>query len=308
MTEGKLTVLVNTCDTYCDLWEPFFKLFNIYGEKLKRCKIVLNTETKIYKYQGLNIQCFSMFDSDESKKIEWGRRLRKTLEKIESDYILFLLDDFFLHRTVNSDFIFKCIEWMETDSNIGCMNLLPLDYVNDKSIYEGFCLAEPGIEYRINAQACIWRKRVLYNSILDIESPWHWELYGNLRNDVLMKSKVYTLKWGIKEPFFYDYYEYGKLNAYGGTKGLSAVTGGKWNLDVIKDIFRKNNINIDYSVRGIHNEYHRIIPRNNKFARILLKPYRQYKNSKIELQKLSIDYDERLVARYVTPYLSNEKF
>lgn len=308
MIRDKLTILVNTCDSYCDLWDPFFKLFSIYGDKLRNCKIVLNTETKKYNYKNLNIICFSMFNSQVDRKFEWGERLRRTLEKIDSEYVLFLLDDFFLNRKVDFEVISQCIQWMNSDHDIGGMNLLPLDYANTISQYKGFCLAEPGIGYRVNAQACVWRKKVLYNSILDNESPWHWELYGNLRNNVLMKSKVYTLKRGFREPFFYNYYEYDKLNAYGETQGLSAVTGGKWNLDVIKDVFDRNNIKVDFEKRGVHDEYHRIVPRNNKVTNFLLKPYRKYKNSKISKQALSIEYDEELVSLYVTPYLNDEKF
>ncbi len=43
--KSEVTVLINSCDAYSDLWEPFFKLFSIYWPDCPY-EIVLNTEYK----------------------------------------------------------------------------------------------------------------------------------------------------------------------------------------------------------------------------------------------------------------------
>lgn len=50
----KYSIIVNTCDSYSDCWEPFFKLFSVFWKDCKG-KIFLNTEYKDYSFPGLDI-------------------------------------------------------------------------------------------------------------------------------------------------------------------------------------------------------------------------------------------------------------
>ena len=47
-------ILINTTDSFDDCWEPFFKLFKKHWPEFNG-KIYLNTETKEFKYSGINI-------------------------------------------------------------------------------------------------------------------------------------------------------------------------------------------------------------------------------------------------------------
>ncbi len=48
-----MTLLVNSCDAYADLWQPFFTLLKRYFVPLP-AEILLNTETKDFAFDGLN--------------------------------------------------------------------------------------------------------------------------------------------------------------------------------------------------------------------------------------------------------------
>lgn len=54
-----VTFLVNTCDSYKDCWELFFCLFKKYWPE-NDCRIILNTESESFTYDGLNIESFGM--------------------------------------------------------------------------------------------------------------------------------------------------------------------------------------------------------------------------------------------------------
>ena len=43
--QNRVTLLVNSCDAYADLWQPFFTLLKRYFVPLP-AEILLNTETK----------------------------------------------------------------------------------------------------------------------------------------------------------------------------------------------------------------------------------------------------------------------
>lgn len=308
----KMTILLCTCDSYEDLWDPFFKLFDKFGGELKNYSIIINTESKQYSYPGLKIECVNQDNPEED--ITWGKRLRDVLTTISSEYVLFLLDDFFLTREVSdSDYkkILWCIETMESDQTIGGMNLLPLWGADSSNEMNGFYLINPGTPYRFNAQACIWRRQILFDSILDIESPWEWELYGNIRNDYLIKAKIYSLKDGEREPFSYDFYDYGKREEDGSYVAKSGVMRGKWNLPSVKRLFKDNGIEVDYSKRGIYKEtLRRKMHQNRFFLYMIIFPYRKLK-SLLSGNNDSAARDNELerkkyMERFVYPYIKEE--
>lgn len=304
--KDKITVLVNSCDLYEDIWNPFFKLFKKYGGELTKCNIVLNTESKSYDYPGLNILSYALFKESNPA---WGERLKRTLEKIKTEYVITFMEDFFLVNKVDDSIIKSVIDWMEQDEKIGAFHMIPLDCVEEnESIYPGFYEVKPGVPYRCNTQVCIWRKSVLYKSILNKESPWIWEDIGRLRNDVLLVSKVYALGWKESKPIDYNFYVYGKMNELNRTYCHSGVIKGKWNLEVVKTLFRDNDIDIDYYVRGVYKQSVKDKIRSNYILnKILIRPYRKMKKMIKGSRKCESDYN-RYIREYVTPYLNYEKF
>lgn len=243
MTEknNRLSVLVNTCDKYDDCWYPFFKLFDKYGNELKKLDVYLNTETKQYSYPGININCInSQLDTP------WSLRVKNALSAVKSPYVITFLDDFFLREPVKYEVIKKCMEWMDSNPNIGVFYFDPIgkdEYASSE--YEGFCLLPPYTPWRCNTQSAIWRKDILMMAMLDIESPWEWEQMGTLRNNtVLKKTEFYALQHHSKTPV-----EYGlsKISDFG-------ILQGKWHKSDIVPLFESHGIEMDYSIRGFCKE------------------------------------------------------
>ena len=288
---NNLSILVNTCDTYDDLWEPFFKLFDKFGGELKKCPIYLNTESKTFFYDGLNIICPNKYN----EPVEWGRRLRKTLSEIKTDYVLFLLDDFFLQRPANTEMISQCLTWLKKNKNVGAFNFIPIEPAQvESAIFQNFCLMPIDMMYRFNAQCCLWNKYTLYNSLLDIESPWEWEFYGNIRNKTIMRNiELYSIKYGINEPYNYGFVDY-TISTKDNIVVHSAVMRGKWDLSCIGECFKENDINIDYSIRGLY--VPEAIPKKHNFIyRCLIKVYHILFWFKFKKIKKQLEEKQRLL-------------
>lgn len=234
--KDRLTVLVNSCDSYEDLWFPFFILFRKYWED-KSVRLLLNTETKSFSMTGLDIECI------QCNERKYGARMLNALSKVNTEYVLILLDDFFLRRTVDLCRIREIIQWMDEDRDIAyfnsdCTNVYA-DWEVDK--YPGFRRIPPGSEYVLNLQAAIWRTDVLKKYWKPDISPWEWEEFSNILTTYEKKYKFYcTTAW---ENAFCD---------YGYKPDGMGVFRGRWVVQDVKPLFEKENIEIDFSIRGYY--------------------------------------------------------
>lgn len=232
----KLTVLVNSCDAYEDTWYPMFKLLKKYWPD-RKYPIVLNTETKQYDFEDMEIKTINL---DTKKNVSWSYRLKSVLKKIDSEYILFLMDDFFLMDYVDQKRLEKIIKFMDDDSNIAVFSFYRVeddehqDYPSEK--YKDFNLRNKKGMYRFNCQAAIWRRDVLIKALRNHESAWDWELIGNRRSR-RMKYDFYTFPTNDNLIFNYDCENIG-------------VVRGKWRLPNTEKFLKKEGIEIDYSIRN----------------------------------------------------------
>lgn len=230
----KIALLVNSCDKYEDLWAPFFTLLKKYWNP--EYPIVLNTESKDFNFEGLNIKTLKLF---ENKNVEWSERLRITLENIDSEYVITLLDDFFLEKSVDNNKINQCVKWMDENQNIAAFYFVYIKDTEQDNQYPGFLKIKDTGEYRQNRQAAIWRKDILLKNLRDHESAWLFETLGSKRN----------AKW-YKNQLFYCATEENSIIEYDAKEG-GAVHRGKWNKHVVETC-KQNGIEIDTSARGMN--------------------------------------------------------
>lgn len=246
----KITILFSTCEKYHETWAPFFKLFKKYGEGLTKCNIIFNSERTIYNDEELNIISTAQFQDMSNKS--WGERIKFALSLIKTDYVLFLLEDYYPKKHVDGLTILKCLDYMEKDKSIGCFNFESLANLENEKEIPFYCLIPNTMQYRFNAQTAVWKKDILDKSILPEESPWDWEIYGNQRNAILMNDiKIYCLKYGSREPFYIDYYEK-RTDWQGYHINRNGVMKGKWYVSFIDPLFKSNNISVNYSNLGVY--------------------------------------------------------
>lgn len=235
----KYTIVVNSCDAYEVLWEPFFLLLRDQW-KDSDCNIILNTETKSFALDGLNIKTLQL--GVETKERQWGRRFLETLENVNTEYVINLFDDFLLESQVDSKRIEQCISWMEENKKIAVFYLMNIPQMNKKdSTYEGFDLVPQGQNYRLNSAPAIWRTEKLMEFTGEQDTPWAWEFFGSTRT------------YHTDDLFYCVSKEEQPIYRYAHKLG-GAIHRGKWVQSVIEPVIEKYNLDIDLEKRGFEDE------------------------------------------------------
>lgn len=248
----KMTVLINSCDKYKDLWYPFFELLNI---NWKSCpyQIVLNTESEEYVHENWKIaQPLKIIHGGGRS---WSDRIISCLKQLETEYIMFVLDDFFLHSEVKQDKIEEIIQWLDNDkkSKIANFQLYPLSAEHyPEENYSGFVKAKDNYPYLVNCQVAIWRKSALLDVLKEGESPWQFEDNGSKR---ALKKGYEFYFMNTKEPMSKETAIYHYILSI--TLGYG-VAGGKWLFNNDK-LFQKYGIHADFSHRPMWKDREEIL-------------------------------------------------
>lgn len=235
----QLTIVVNSCDGYEDLWVPFFALLKKYWNPTG-IRILLNTESKTFQMDGLEIEC-----AHSPKEYSYGARMMNALSKVRTKYVLPMLDDFFLRSPVNVEKISQIIEWMEEDADIAYFNCDCNEAYADWEVnqYPGYRRLPPGNDYIFSMQAAIWRTEILQQYWKADVSPWEWELICNVLSYAHKNKKYYCLLNGKDSFLDYGHYECGDI---------WGVFRGKWVKEDVVPLFEKEEIVVDYSRRGFY--------------------------------------------------------
>ncbi len=249
--KNDITVLVNSCDSYEDTWYPFFKLFHTYWENCPY-RIVLNTESKCFAYDGLTIDCFRLYKNCPPA---YGERMLEHLKRINTKYILVLIDDFFIQEKVDVAEIERCRGWMEENENIACFSFSPVrdEHNTPSGKYAGYEKRPTVGTYKINFQAALWRTDKFMESWKPHESPWEWEKCATFRS-FFTDLEFYSRCKDAHNPINY------------GAKFGEAwnVVSGLWVVDSVDPVFQANDIHIDYAKRGILECAISELPRDHK--------------------------------------------
>ena len=233
--QKRVTLLVNTCDAYADLWGPFFTLLKRYFEPLKM-RILLNTETKDFSFEGLQIEAV------HSSAASYGERMRDALSHVDTEYVLLMLDDFFLHKPVRQDRLQQVVTWMDNDKDIVYFNCDVTAAARDFEVnrYPGYRRLPAGNRYILNLQSAVWRTEKFRAYWQHDVSPWDWEERCNVLTAFQPRDKFYCV---ISEK--------DRFLEYGYTAGQwMGVCHGKWVEHDVVPLFQKERIEMDFSKRG----------------------------------------------------------
>lgn len=247
---AEITILVNTSDSFEDCWDPFFTLFARYWPNCSY-PIVLNTESKDYSFEGLNIVC-SKVALGENRRLTWSECLARALDGIKSPYILYLQEDYFLESGVREDALNLMLDFVRG----GQADVIRLSEAKDAGPW---LVKEDAIawkvsrraKYQISLQAALWRKDFLRAQIRLHETPWQLESYGSKRLK-RQKTKIYCVNRG---QFSGDGKEIIPYKPTG-------VIAGKWVRQVVEPLFALNNIEVNFNVRGFYDKSMRKKRRN----------------------------------------------
>lgn len=229
MKKGSTIIMVNTCDSYSDVFELLMFSLNEYWHD-RPFDIIVNAEIRNYSDYGVRTH------NSYNVSMTWGRRLLNALKEIEAEYILMLYDDFILESKVNNDMVFKCIDLLESEESAAVVYLVHTSLPTLSNTGD-FLEVKNGCDYRLSSHPAIWRKSDLMSMTGKYDSPWAWEFFGSHRR-LVDKKTFYTLNLNI-----------GNIYSYQHERG-GAIYRGRWVKEVVEAKVTKYQWNIDFSVRG----------------------------------------------------------
>ena len=243
----KCSILIISTDSNSDLWPFFFKLFKL---NWKACKmsIYLMSEKKTYKDQDLLIK--NNFPYKKSNINLWSNRLISNLKQIETDYVIPILDDFFIESIVNQKKIEDFISILDKYTNSAVIYFSEHSGGGKPTIIHNDLLIRPKkIPYKVSAQIGIWRVLDLLYFIKPFENPWQFELHGSKRAWHSGKN-FFVIKSNDISPIKYTF--------------TGVLKRGKWIEKVINNLIFKYELKINLNKRGIDNNI-----KKNYFERLL---------------------------------------
>lgn len=229
-----LSILVMSCDAFEDVWQPFFTLFERYWADCPFPKYFCTDEKPVQQQGFIPIAI--------GKNLAWSYRLKHALQQIETPYVLFLQDDFFLMKQADTARIMRYVGILEQEQ-AGILRIFPtpppdLAFKN----YEDIGLIAKNVPYRVSCQAAIWDKEVLLQLINETENIWGFEIEGTKRANDIEKPFLSVFVDDKGTPL--------EIGNYAYTYFCTAVLKGKWMRGAI-ELCKKENIALDLSKRPV---------------------------------------------------------
>jgi hypothetical protein len=232
MEMNKTAVLISSCDSYQDLWEPFFTLFFRYWPD---CPYPVFLSTNHLTYDHPRVKTIKIGDDTD-----WSSGFRCTLEQILHPYVIVMMEDFLPIKSVDTAKIERLINYLER-KKAGCLRLFQcpgpdIDCLDNPDVGE----ISKGSDYRLSLQAAIWNKQVLLDLLCEGESAWELEINGtNRTNDLNVPFLCVTGDSPI--PYF-----------------CTGVVKGKWIKEAVK-LCETEGIEVDLTVRSMQTPVDRLM-------------------------------------------------
>lgn len=231
-------LLVSSCDAYADSWPPFFTLLARFWP-LPIPTIYLNTETQAFAFPGLDIHC-PRVGLEAGHELAWGERLLACLARIPYEIVLYVQEDYFINDTVDVEMVGELVRLMERERT-SHISLMPIARPGTRSEHRFLTEMDQRAEYRIAAQAGLWRRASLISYLRRHETVWEFEWYGTRR----ARRR--------RDSFFYVNEEYERAR---GARVIpywpTGIQHGRWVREVVEDLFAAHDIRVDYASRGFY--------------------------------------------------------
>ena len=232
-----IAILVSSCDKYSDVWKPFFLFFNKYWSNCP-FPVYLGTNTQKYDHPGVT-QIFS------NKITSWTDELETILKQIPEKYVVIILEDYFIYKQVDNDFLISVAETMDAhEAAYTKLAAFPKKYNQlwpHKPLLDNPKIGaiEKGAKYRLCLQTAMWNKEILLSLLNSDENPWQFEINASIRSNKLPNPFLCVI------PDSKINYVHGPI-----TYHCTALTGGKWMKGAI-ELCKKEGIDIDISTRPV---------------------------------------------------------
>jgi hypothetical protein len=166
---------VSSFDDYADIWPVFFARFFKYWPDCPY-PIYLGAVSKVHDDRRV----LPLHAADHKN---WSSRAVEHLGKIESPYVLMMLEDFMLDRPVDNALLSKLVDLMDR-YDLQAIRLFP-DPLPERAMPGVPLIGFQGLGQlnRTSTHATIWRRDSLLELIRPGESLWEFEINGSIRSN-----------------------------------------------------------------------------------------------------------------------------
>lgn len=169
----ELAILVLSCDKYSELWDLFFNRWKKYWPD---CNYPLYLLSNISLYQSSGV-----INLNTGIDVDWSSNLMISLDMIEEENVLLMMDDAPLNAMVDNDEFSYFIKYF-LDKKLNYLNMKSSPKPNnnlDQKIGELL----PGTLYRTAIVPCLWKKNILKDLLITGETAWSFEIAGSERSN-----------------------------------------------------------------------------------------------------------------------------
>ena len=232
-------IVVSSCDSYSDAWDPFLALFARYWPDCPWPVWWISNEKRV---GDPRVQTFAG-GADGG----WATNLSRWLDHVQPASIIYLQEDYFLQSPVDSTRLQSVVDYALT-SGAGFIRLAGSP-APDRDYDNPFGLGElsPGLKFRCSLQAAWWDVATLRQILVAGESGWEMEMAGSRRSDRLPAPFLAVRPGESLIDYFYD----------------TAILKGKWLPGAI-DLCRREGIDVDLSNRPVHPRFPLLLKRLRK--------------------------------------------
>lgn len=203
-----LTLLIGTCDEYSFLWNNFITLCDKFFEP--NCKKIIVSETKKQHYDNYEFHCFG--------HDHWSNRIAKSLDTIDSEYVFFVLDDYYFSEKITENFLQNSIQFLK-ENNANKLIITPSHINNTFEIFYKLTHIQNNLykqnddsNYLTSIQPAIWKKNFFKKCLHPNWTPWQFELIGSelIKNQ---DNKIYL--HDVQKSIYFNAVRRGKVMSEG---------------------------------------------------------------------------------------------
>nr|AOP02848.1 hypothetical protein YS394-orf11 [Streptococcus suis] len=222
---SNVSLLIIGYDPYKDVWDHYFELLNKYWKE--RPKTYLATNQLTPNYEGVTV----IPVGDDA---EWSKKVYTSLESINTDYVILLLEDFFTTNFVNNEKIESLLEIISENEIKYCKLLNQAKFRGEIFKNYKYLKVTPRTDgYAISLQPSIWHKQFLSDCVgTDNYNAWIFELY-KIREVVPNKNVIDVIS-----------------DSRNILEITHAIVQSQYLRRAVR-VFKKQNYEFDYSKRGV---------------------------------------------------------
>lgn len=171
MLNTDVTLLVFSCDAYSDLWDgQVQQLEKHWPEHPPKAWIVTDQPTE-RQYEHIQVLV-------TPAELEWSERLAWVLQKVETPYVFFTLDDYFLIEDVPHDRINNYVRLMEQEGYdyIRLFKSRKKKTLDAHQVYHELRGIDLQHNYAINLYAGLWRTEFMRAAAQGKLNAWRFEV------------------------------------------------------------------------------------------------------------------------------------